>query len=45
VKRYFQSTSGFTAPEVIKKAALPSVFNLFQGSDPFYAVLAQRSVE
>lgn len=45
VKRYFQSTSGFTAPEVIKKAALPSVFNLFQGGDPFYAVLAQRSVE
>jgi SAM-dependent methyltransferase len=45
VKRYFQSTSGFTALEVVKKAALPSVFNLFQGGDPFYAVLAHRSVE
>jgi SAM-dependent methyltransferase len=42
VKRYFQNTPGFTAPEVVKKAALPSVFNLFQGGDPFYAVLAQR---
>jgi SAM-dependent methyltransferase len=47
VKRYFQGTSGFTEPEVIKKtAALPSVFNLFQGGgDPFYAVLAHRSAE
>jgi SAM-dependent methyltransferase len=44
VKRYFQATPGFTAPEAVSHTEpLPSIFNLFQGGgDPFYAVFAQR---
>ena len=46
VKRYFQSVSGFTIPEVIvRQSAIPSFLQMLGvgGGDPFYAVVAQRS--
>lgn len=45
VKQYFQSTPGFSPPEVIvKTSTAPAVLQMLGigGSDPFYAVLAQR---
>jgi SAM-dependent methyltransferase len=47
VKRYFQSVSGFTIPEVIvrQSTTIPSFLQMLGvgGGDPFYAVVAQRS--
>ena len=43
VKRYFQSVSGFTPPEVVERqSSLPSILRMMgvPGSDPFYAVIA-----
>ena len=49
VKRYFNETAGFGTPEVIQQPgmALPGIAQLlgFQGSDPFYAVMARRLPE
>jgi SAM-dependent methyltransferase len=45
VKRYFQSVSGFSTPEVIARSSpVPSLFQMLGvgGGDPFYAVIAQR---
>lgn len=45
VKGYFQSTHGFSRPEVIvQKSVKPLVLQMlgFGGSDPFYAVMATR---
>jgi SAM-dependent methyltransferase len=49
VRRYFQSANAFLAPEVIIKPGhtLPAFLQLMGmgGSDPFYAVLAEKSLE
>ncbi|MEL7315534.1 MAG: class I SAM-dependent methyltransferase, partial [Cyanobacteria bacterium J06559_3] len=45
VKRYFQSVSGFGTPEVIEKpSTVPPFLQMLgmAGSDPFYAVIAER---
>ncbi|HBB35229.1 MAG TPA: SAM-dependent methyltransferase [Cyanobacteria bacterium UBA8803] len=45
VKRYFQSVSGFSPPEVIARpSSSPSFLQMLGvgGGDPFYAVIAQR---
>lgn len=45
VKRYFNSTPGFTEPEVIaRQSQTPSIFQMLgmPGGDPFYAVIAAR---
>jgi SAM-dependent methyltransferase len=47
VKHYFNAIPGFTPPEVVsRQSALNNVFQMFgmSGSDPFYAVIAQRMV-
>ncbi|WP_421658489.1 class I SAM-dependent methyltransferase [Leptothermofonsia sp. ETS-13] len=46
VKQYFESTPGFTPPEIIaRKSSLPPILQMMgiPGSDPFYAVIAHRS--
>lgn len=45
VKRYFKSVGGFSEPEVVQTPpSVPSILQMFGmgGSDPFYAILAQR---
>jgi SAM-dependent methyltransferase len=45
VKGYFKAVPGFTSPEVIvRQSQMPSILQMFgmPGSDPFYAVMAQR---
>ena len=45
VKNYFQSTPGFTPPEVVAKISQAPSFLQWMGiaaGDPFYAVIAQR---
>jgi SAM-dependent methyltransferase len=45
VEKYFESTPGFTRPEVIaRESSLPTILRMMgmPGSDPFYAVIASR---
>jgi SAM-dependent methyltransferase len=45
VKRYFQSVTGFSEPEVIlRQSSVPSFWQMlgFAGADPFYAVMARK---
>lgn len=45
VQQYFQSTPGFTKPEVIaRRSNLPTILQMMgmPGTDPFYAVIASR---
>ncbi len=45
VKKYFNSVSGFSSPEVVKhQSPVPNIWQMlgFTGSDPFYAVMAEK---